>query len=250
MNETDRIVLDLPSRWMNQAGTAGFSPGNQLLPNGSIFVTNPVSLQVRMPSADRNLLPFPGGFLLHTGLPNAGWKAIRRKYQSHWHQSDSPIWIHVISQDLAGLEGIVRDCEEIDGIAAIELGLPPACPRDWMMQLIQSARGEIPLVLHISLGEDLSVLSSLPEAVSAVTLGTPRGIVPEGENGRLIHGRLHGPGLFPQMLNALQDARTWQIPVILGGICNQKDGETALNNGAAAVQIDHLCWQGGLPTGL
>lgn len=246
MESSDRVALDLPSKWMNQAGTLGFSPRAQLLPEGTVFVTNPVSGRARVPSADRVMLPFLGGFLLHTGLPNTGWKAVWRTYASHWEQSGSPVWVHLISQDPDELQGMVRDIEEMEGVAAIELGLPPACPVDWARQLLTAARGEKPLAAHISLGEDPRLFKSLPGFVSAVTLGTPRGALTTS-TGKLAHGRLHGPGLFPQMLNALQDLRGLDVPVILGGVCNKEDANAALKHGAAAVQIDHICWSGELP---
>jgi hypothetical protein len=37
------------------------------------------------------------------------------------------------------------------------------------------------------------------------------------------------------------------VPVILGGICNLRDAKTALQSGAAAIQLDRLCWSGELP---
>jgi hypothetical protein len=246
VGESNRIALELSSRWMNQEGTLGFSPSiSQTIPD-EIFVTNPISARPRVPSADRALLPFSGGFLLHTGLPNAGWKSIRRRYSSHWAQSISPVWVHLISQDLDELNGMVRDCEEMEGIAAVELGLPPLCSRDWMLQLISAAAGELPLVLHTSLGEDPNLLNPLPDEVAAVTLGSPRGSLPMA-GGKIIHGRLHGPGLFPQMLQGLINIKELDRPIILGGICNLQDAKTTLKNGAAAVQIDHFCWNDTLP---
>lgn len=245
MENDGRIPLDLPSRWMNQAGTLGFLPSaNSSHPDG-VFVTNPVSPRPRTPSAERCLVPFPGGFLLHTGLPNAGWRAIRRLYASRQNKQGSTVWLHVISAELAELSNLIRDCEELENIAAIELGLPPGCTQDDMLRWIDAARGEIPLVVHISAGEDLCLLKTLPPTVSAVTLGTPRGSLPV--NGGLLHGRLHGPGLFPVMLEALQSIQGLPVPIILGGICNIEDGITALRSGAAAVQMDCLCWSGDWP---
>ncbi len=243
MDSSDRIEIDLPSQWMNQAGTLGFSPRTQRLPEGAVFVTNPVSWRAHLPSVDRALWPFPGGFLLHTGLPNDGWKAVRRAYASHWEQTGSPVWVHLISQDPDELRGMVRDMEELEGVAAIELGLPPACPVDWARQLLTAARGEKPLEAHISLGEDPRLFTSLPGFVSAVTLGTPRGALTTS-TGKLVHGRLHGPGLFPQMLEGLLKLRGLNMPVILGGVCTMEDANAALKHGAAAVQIDMLCWSG------
>jgi dihydroorotate dehydrogenase len=246
MESTDRVELELTFHCMNQAGTLGFSPRAQALPAEMGFVTNPVGVKTRVPSADRTLLTYPGGFLLHTGLPNAGWKSIRRTYASHWEQSGLPVWVHLISQDPDELQGMVRDCEELEGVAAIELGLPPACSVDWMRQLLQAAQGEKPLIAHISLGEDPRLFKSLTGFVSAVTLGSPRGTL-ASSTGKLTHGRLHGPGLFPQMLEGLLNLHGLDIPVILGGVCNKEDANAALKHGAAAVQMDMLCWSGELP---
>jgi dihydroorotate dehydrogenase len=231
---------------MNQAGTLGFSPRLSQPVPGSIFITNPVSYRLRTPSTDREVIAFPGGFLLHTGLANPGWKVIRKKYSAHWAQYRLPVWIHLISQDPAELEGIVRECEETEGIAAIEICLPPGCPCDLMLQMIQCAVGEIPLVVNISAGEDLCLLNYLPQEVNAVTLGPPRGRM-KSEEGKVISGRLHGPAIFPMMLEQLSSLRGLNISIILGGICNRMDGETALEAGAAAVQMDRLCWMGELP---
>lgn len=245
MEDDERIPLDLPSRWMNQAGTLGFLPSASLPHPEGIFVTNPVSPRPRTPSTERRLIPFPGSFLLHTGLPNPGWSAVRRLYASRRNSTASAIWLHVIGADVAELTALVRDCEELEDIAAIELGLPPGCTEDEMLRLINAARGEIPLVVHISAGEDLCLLKTLPYAVSAVTLGSPRGSLPV--RGGLVHGRLHGPGLFPVMLEALQKIQGLPVPIILGGICRIEDGITALHCGAAAVQMDCLCWSGDWP---
>ena len=69
-----RSDLQIPSPWLNAAGMLGFAPGKPWpfdAPQGA-FVTNPVSLKPRTPAGNRCLLPYPGGFLLHTGLPNPG----------------------------------------------------------------------------------------------------------------------------------------------------------------------------------
>jgi dihydroorotate dehydrogenase len=234
-------MLELPSRWMNQTGTLGFSPALSQPVTNSVFVTNPVSYHSRKPSANREVIAYPGGFLMHTGLANPGWKSIRKKYSVHWTQYRLPVWIHIVSQDPADLEQLVRECEETEGITAIELGLPPGCPQDLMLLLIQQAYGEIPLILYLSTGEDLNLLRYLPSGISAVTLGSPRGRM-RSEEGKVISGRLHGPGLFPLMLEALHSLDWMKIPIILAGICNAEDGKIALQNGAAAVQMDRLCW--------
>jgi dihydroorotate dehydrogenase len=248
MSSDRKSVLELPSRWMNQAGSLGFSPMLSDPLTGSIFVTNPISYRSRKPSNDRDVIPFPGGFLLHTGLSNPGWKAVRKKYAAHWLQYRLPVWVHLISQDLAELTNMVRDCEEMESVAAIELGLPPGCPPDAMKQMVQAACGEKPLVLHINAADDLNLLRYIPPEVSAVSLAAPRGRL-QSAQGTIISGRLHGPGLFPLMLQNLYSLGNSDFPIIMSGICNKKDGEIALQCGAAAVQMDHMGWMGELPDG-
>jgi hypothetical protein len=239
-------MLELPSRWMNQAGTLGFSPMLSQPVPGCVFVTNPVSYRPRRPSTDRDVIPYPGGFLLHTGLSNPGWKAVRKKYEAHWLQYKLPVWVHLISQDLTQLAGMVRDCEEMECVAAVELGLPPGCPPDVMKQMVRASSGEKPLMVHVCAGEDLNLMRHIPQEVSAVSLGAPRGRLKSAQ-GNIISGRLHGPGLFPLLLQNLCSLSDVDIPILLGGICNKEDGETALHSGAAAVQMDRLCWMGELP---
>jgi dihydroorotate dehydrogenase len=75
---TARQGLDLRSPWLNAAGSLGFTPPESWTwsePPGA-FVTNPVSLFPRTPAEGRGIIPFPGGFLLHSGLPNPGLKGL------------------------------------------------------------------------------------------------------------------------------------------------------------------------------
>ncbi|HNQ95866.1 MAG TPA: hypothetical protein PKH47_14440, partial [Anaerolineales bacterium] len=62
---------------INAAGSLGFAPDLRVLQElGGLefgaFVTNPISLRPRVPTAQPAVLEYPGGFLLHTGLPNPG----------------------------------------------------------------------------------------------------------------------------------------------------------------------------------
>jgi hypothetical protein len=152
----------------------------------------------------------------------------------------------MVGQEPAEIGAMVRECEGMGCIAAVELGLPPGCPREGMLMLVEAARGELPIILHVSAGVDACLLQRLPPAVSAVTIGPPRGRLPTVE-GCIISGRLHGPGLFPAMLETLHALHWLDVPVILGGICNLRDAKTALQSGAAAIQLDRLCWSGELP---
>src|SRR5687767_12191231 len=79
---------------MNAAGSLGFAPD---LRNGlsldafGAFVTNPVSLRPRLPAAQPAVIEFPGGFLLHTGLPNPGLSSVIKTHAARWNRSSLPI---------------------------------------------------------------------------------------------------------------------------------------------------------------
>ncbi|HEY3344724.1 MAG TPA: hypothetical protein VGJ97_07340, partial [Anaerolineaceae bacterium] len=92
--------LPLRSPILNAAGTLGFAPN----PRGSVdlaclgaFVTNPISLKPRHPAAARCLLPFPGGFLLHSGFPNPGFRKAVDQYAGRWAKSPLPVIVHLMA---------------------------------------------------------------------------------------------------------------------------------------------------------
>jgi dihydroorotate dehydrogenase len=67
---------------MNAAGLLGFAPeprspifaGREgIWDDFGAFVTNPISLRPRFPTTLPELIEYPGGFLMHTGLPNPGF---------------------------------------------------------------------------------------------------------------------------------------------------------------------------------
>ena len=67
---------------MNAAGTLGFAPdpkGPVELSQLGAFVTNPVSRGARTPARGKRFSPYPGGFVLHSGLPNPGLNAVIQK---------------------------------------------------------------------------------------------------------------------------------------------------------------------------
>ena len=68
---------------MNAAGSLGFHPDARAAvkwDDFGAFVTNPLSLRPRLPAANPKLIEYPGGFLLHSGLPNPGLSAAVKKY--------------------------------------------------------------------------------------------------------------------------------------------------------------------------
>ena len=63
---------------MNAAGSLGFAPDLRsgiAFDSFGAFVTNPFSLRSRLPAGQPEVIEYPGGFLLHTGLPNPGFNS-------------------------------------------------------------------------------------------------------------------------------------------------------------------------------
>ena len=122
-----RQELALATPWMNAAGSLGFAPPSIWPVSDPIgaFITNPISLSQRTPAAVRGQLPFPGGVLLHTGLPNPGLSRVLRRYSERWKQSTLPVWVHLFGSNPDEIHQMVMRLEGLEGVEAIELGLPP-----------------------------------------------------------------------------------------------------------------------------
>jgi dihydroorotate dehydrogenase (NAD+) catalytic subunit len=244
------IDLDLFSPWMNAAGMVGFAPPerwNWPEPAGA-WVTNPLSLGPRTPAESRAAMSFPGGALVHSGLPNPGLKAILHRYAERWAHSSLPAWVHIFGHSADEIHQMVLRLEEVEGVAAIELGIGDDLPAQVALAQIRAAQGELPLVVSLPFqraGEDwLGDLIKL--GASAITLRGPRGALPapEGGESRPISGRLYGPALLPQVMETMQFLRQrLRLPIIAGaGVYRVEDGQALLKAGAWGIQIDTVLW--------
>lgn len=243
-----REELNLSSPWINAAGSLGFAPGGSWsvpMPQGA-FVTNPISLRPRTPAEDRALVEYPGGYLLHTGVVNPGLTEAIKRYADRWARAALPVWIDLMADTPENVAQMVQALEELEGVTAIVLGIPPRVYGEQALSLVAAANGERPLVVDAPLtaaGDGwIGRLAGL--GVSALCLSAPRGALPD-RNGRLIGGHLNGPGLYPQMLAALRTARRTRLPLIAGaGVYSRAQGEVLLNAGAWAVALDGVLWRG------
>lgn len=240
------LVLDSP--WINAAGTLGFAPPARwpLPENQGAFVTNPISLSPRTPAGDRALIAYPGGYLLHTGHPNPGFSRVLRRFGERWAQSSTPIWVHLLGTNPGEVQEMVQRLEGLEGVMAVEIGLPPTARGPEALAYVEAGFGELPLVVSLPLsmaGENW--LKELPNlGVSAITLSGPRGSLPT-DSGKPVSGRLFGPCLLPQLLAAIQATRRLGVQIIAGaGIFRHQDAQAALDAGAYAVQLDGVVWRG------
>lgn len=238
---------------MNAAGALGFAPETRApikWDDFGAFVTNPLSLRPRAPVADPEAVAYPGGFLLHTGLPNPGFSAALKKYASRWAASRLPVIVHLMADRPDETARMVQQLEGLENIAAVELGFAPLLADDILLLAVEMSLGELPLIVSLPWEQMLGLGPRLMQAgAAAVSLAAPRGALPaqdNDQNGRLITGRLYGPALFPQALDIVRNAARLGLPVIgSGGVYSHANAEAMLQAGALAVQFDSLLWRSG-----
>ena len=237
---------------MNTAGILGFTPDFRVLRElGSpfddfgAFITNPISQRPRTASAQPAMLEYPGGFLLHTGLPNPGLNATLKKYVRRWNDSPLPIIVHLMADRPEETQKMVQRLESADNVMAVELGFAPLLADDILSITLEMCLGELPLIFCLSAEQVLSLGPRLIEAgADAISMAAPRGALPV-EGGRLTEGRLFGPSLFPQALEIVHSAHKLGLPIIgAGGVYSKENADTLLLAGALAVQMDSVLWRG------
>jgi dihydroorotate dehydrogenase len=256
--------LTFSTPYMNEAGTLGFAPDFRApVPWDSFgaFVTNPLSQRRRLPTASPALVEYPGGFLLHTGLPNPGLKMAIQKYARRWADSRLPVIVHLMADRPDETMHMVESLEGLENIAAVELGFAPQLADDIILLTVEICLGELPLIASLPVEQVLSLgPRAMQEGAAAISLAAPRGMLaltlrqaqggahgpsPEG-GGEHVTGRLNGPALFPQGLLTVRDAVRANIPIIgAGGIGSKENAGAMLAAGALAVQIDASLWKAG-----
>jgi len=234
---------------MNATGSLGFVPDPygpvDIEPFGA-FITNPISRGARTPAHGQRLFPFPGGFLLHTGYPNPGLRTALRRYETQWARSSLPVIVHLLPEDVEEIREMVRLLERVDGLLAVEVGLPPEVDAASTTAFARAACGELPVIVRLPYEHRLELARAAAEVeIAAVSLAPPRGAA-LNPSGNLVHGRLYGPALFPLALDAVHAMAQSGIPVIgAGGISSQEQVDAMLKAGALAVQVDSALWCGG-----
>lgn len=234
---------------MNAAGSLGFAPDLRGLKDlGGLdlfgaFVTNPFSLRPRLPTSQPAVLEFPGGFLLHTGLPNPGLRSGIRKYASKWDKANLPIIVHLMADRPEETQNIVRMLEEIENVMAVELGFAPLLADDILLLTLEMCLGELPLIFSLPVEQVLSLGPRLmQEGAQAISISPPRGAL-TAKDGKIVTGRLFGPSLFPQSMDIVRSAAKLGIPVIgSGGVWTKENADAMLSVGALAVQVDATLW--------
>jgi dihydroorotate dehydrogenase len=233
---------------MNAAGSLGFAPDPRAgIDLGSLgaFVTNPFSLRPRQPAAKPELIEYPGGFLLHTGLPNPGFSAGLKKYSAKWSRSDLPVIVHLMADRPEETQKMVRSLETHENVMAVELGFAPLLANDIILLTLEMCLSELPLIFSLPVEQVLSLGPRLiQEGAQAISISTARGALPlTPKPSSLTTGRLYGPSLFPRTLETVYSAARLGLPIIGGGgVWTKENAEAMLSAGALAVQVDAALW--------
>jgi len=229
---------------MNAAGSLGFAPD---LRSGiafdafGAFVTNPFSLRSRPPAAQPSVLEYPGGFLLHTGLPNAGFTSGIKRYASRWDKAELPIIVHLMADRPEQTQRMVHTLESHENVMAAELGFAPLLADDIILLTLEMCLGELPLIFSLPVEQVLSLGPRLIQAgAQAISISAPRGAL---MTDHLITGRLYGPSLLPRALETVYSAAKLGLPIIgAGGVWKKDNADAMLSAGALAVQVDAALW--------
>ena len=233
---------------MNAAGSLGFAPDPRAgisFDSFGAFVTNPFSLRPRVPAAKPEILYYPGGFLLHSGLPNPGFNTGIKRYASRWDKSNLPIIVHLMADRPEETQGMVQMLEMHENVMAAELGFAPLLANDILLLTLEMCLGELPLIFSLPMEQVLSLGPRLiQQGAQAISISAPRGALPLTPHpSPLVTGRLYGPSLFPRALETVYSAAKLGLPIIgAGGVWTRENAEAMLSAGALAVQVDAALW--------
>ncbi len=230
---------------MNMAGTLGFTPDPRAPVPWSdfgAFVTNPISLRPRTPTRHPAVIEYPGGCLLHTGLPNPGLAPVIERYGRRWAGASVPVIVHLMGDRPEEAQEMTRRLEGLENLLGIELSFAPLLADDIILLSIELCAGELPLIVSLPNDQVLRLGPRVLElGASAISLAPPRGSLVR--DGQALSGRLYGPSLFPLALESLRAASRIGIPCIgAGGISAAPESRAMLDAGAVAVQIDSALW--------
>jgi dihydroorotate dehydrogenase (NAD+) catalytic subunit len=215
---------------------------------GALF-TSPVSLSARFPAHGARVVPMPGGFLLHTGLPNAGIRKVLQEYEPRWARSPLPVILHVLAESPQDMEQIARNADRCRPLAGLEISLGDQLTMRETRDLLIAAKQntDLPLFARLPLynAHILSDVAQQNEAAALVVAAPPRGTERSPAAGRLIGGRVYGWWLKAQVLRVLGRVVQYSsLPVIAaGGVHSLADVQDFLAAGARAVQVDTLLWR-------
>ncbi len=243
--------LALAGPLMNVAGVMGFADEYRRLVDlaaPGAFVTNPLTAAPRTPAGGLRALEYPGGALIHTGLPNPGVRRAIRRYGRKWAAFPCPVIVHLAPANPAEASECLSLLEAVEGVAGIELGLRDGTLPGQAEALTAAAAagGGLPVLVRLPFpaAREVALAARRAGAAALTVCAPPRGALP-GPSGQPVAGRLFSRAFFPLTLHAVNAiTRAAGLPVIAsGGIFNAAAARALLAAGAVAVQVDALVWR-------
>lgn len=237
---------------MPAAGTVGFGDRYKALLDYEklgALVTNPVTVQPWRPASGTRIVPLDAGVLVHTGLPNPGLSKVIRQNRRLWAGLPIPVILHLVGTSLGQMKRAVELIDEVEEIAAVELGLGDDIEESDAVNLVREAsRMEKPLLVRLPFYEcgQLALPVAEAGADALVMTAAPRGTARDRHTGRLVSGRVYGPLIKPMILRLVGSLRREipaKLPIIAsGGIHSPQDARDYIEAGAIAVQVDTATW--------
>jgi dihydroorotate dehydrogenase (NAD+) catalytic subunit len=245
-------TLFIDSPVMPAAGTTGFAfEYDGLLKTEKLgaIVTNPVTYEPWSPASGTRVVPMDAGALVHTGLPNPGLSRVIKEYQHVWGSLPVPTIVHLVGTLPEQVEKAVQRLNQVDSVAAVELGLDDDIGYNDAHQMVKAAtyQAEKPVLVRLPAYEAYHIAQACIEADAdaLVVAAPPRGTARDTRTGKLVSGRVYGPPVKPMILRmvGVLARRIKDVPIIgAGGIHSLQDARDYLEAGAVAVQIDSATW--------
>ena len=224
------------------------------------FVTKGISLEPIEGAPAPRLCETPSGMLNAVGLQNVGVAAFVKDKLPLLQEYNTNVIVNVFGHTLGDYADVIRQLEDVPGIAAYELNI--SCPNvkkggmqfgsnpDLVAELVAVARNaarQRPLwVKLMPLVTDISLIAGAAESSGADALtvaNTYPAMAIDFRTGKSklgnLTGGLSGPAIKPITLRLVWEARkAVKIPIVaLGGVETAEDVLDYIYVGASAVQV-------------
>ena len=174
---------------MPAAGTVGFGDRYKALLDFEKLgaaVTNPVTIEPWNPASGTRMVPLDAGILVHTGLPNPGLSRVISQYRRVWAGLSVPVILHLVATTIGQVKQAVELIDEVDEIAAVELGLNDDISESEATDLVEeAAKMEKPLIVRLPFYECYQLALPIADAGAdaLVLTAAPRGTARDKHTG-------------------------------------------------------------------
>lgn len=253
ITRASKLALSVRAPVLIASGVAGWGAHYQDLINlkkVGALITNPVTYHAWTPARGTRVVPLDAGVLVHTGLPNAGVRAVIKAYRAVWAHAPLPILLHVVGTTRQDVRGACQLIDQEESLPALELGLNDDISAQKTYELVKAAceATEKPVLVRLPMYDAYEVAGAAADAGAGalVVCAPPRGTARDPRSGRLVSGRIYSPLLHPmalRMVGVLRQRIDPAVPIIgAGGVHSLDDARNFIEAGAVAVQVDSVTW--------